>query len=220
MVIYKCADMTNPTNKVSLPRDEVISTYKETYSVSKVLAHFGYPRGNSDKRADINNILKEEGIFEGNSGPNVIRLRDERKKKTMLERYGVENYSYTLMGKGNTHNQREMKQLPFVEEFRVYQRECENLTKKYKRTIKNPPTHCEYIGIEFIDDTIANPNDPTKRTIDHKKSLYVCWLEGVSPQEACDPSNLAWVCRYANSVKGNANYEDIQHTLDLIKARL
>ena len=206
--------------KITLSRYEVISVYKKTYSVTEVLKHFGCPRGNSDMRMKINDILKEEGIFEGNSGPNVNRLKQEKIKKTMLKKYGVDNYSYTKGGTTNLHNHREKSSFPIVESFREYQRQVNIETKKVVRKIKDRPSKCEYLGLDFVDDNIANPNDQLKRTIDHKKSVYNCWLEGISVKEASSPDNLAWVCRYINSIKGNADYNDIKHIFSKIKNKL
>lgn len=207
-------------NRIILPQDEVISAYKQTYSVSQVLKHFGYPRGNSERRAQINQILKDADIFEGNSGPNVARKKQERIEKTSLERYGVKNFSLTKEGRNNLHNHREKTSLPLVEEFRIYQSEVNRQTKKNVRKIKDRPERCEYLGVEFVDDAVANPNDHFKRTIDHKKSIYSCWLDGVSVQEAAGLDNLAWVCRYVNSIKGNCDYEDIKHIFAKIKEKL
>jgi hypothetical protein len=209
-------------NRIVLSRDEVISVYKETYSVTQVLKHFGYPKGNSERRKQITDILREEDIFEGLSGPNVSRKRQERIEKTNLEKYGVKNYSYTKHGSLNLHNHRDKTPFPIVEEFRIYQQQVTCETKKTIRKLKNTlkPTHCEYLGIEFVDDKIANPNDQLKRTIDHKKSVYSCWIDGLSPEEASQQSNLAWICRYANSIKGNADYDDIKHIFPKIKEKL
>jgi hypothetical protein len=209
-------------NKHFLPRDEVISVYTETYSVTDVLKHFGYPKGNSNRRKEINNILKEENIFEGNSGPNVLRKKQEKIEKTNLEKYGVKNYSHTKHGSLNLHNSRNKTPFPIVEEFRMYQQKVTYETKKTIRKLKNipKPTYCEYLGVEFVDDKIANPNDQLKRTIDHKKSVYSCWIDGLTPEEASHQDNLAWICRYANSIKGNADYDDIKHIFPKIKEKL
>jgi hypothetical protein len=207
-------------NKIILSRDEVISVYKETYSVTQVLKYFGYPHGNTERRKQITDILKEEGLFEGNSGPNVIRMKQQKAKETMLEKYGVENYSHTECGAKNLHNSRDKSFFPIVESFREYQNEVNRETKRTIRKIKNRPTKCEYLGLDFVDDNIANPNDQLKRTIDHKKSVYNCWLEGMSVKEASSPDNLAWVCRYINSIKGNTDYDDIKHIFPKIKEKL
>jgi len=207
-------------NKIILSRDEIISVYKETYSVTQVLKHFNYPKGNAERRKQITNILKEEGLFEGNSGPNVIKRKQQKAKKTMLEKYGVENYSHTKTGSKNLHNHREKSSFPIIESFRKYQNEVNRETKKTIRKMKNKPTKCEYLGVNFIDDKIANPNDQLKRTIDHKKSVYNCWLEGITAKEASSPDNLAWVCRYINSIKGNADYDNIKHIFPKIKDKL
>ena len=74
-------------DRIILSRDEVISTYKETYSVTQVLKHFGYPKGNAERRKQIPDILREEDIFEGVSGTNVLRKRQERIEKTNLEKF-------------------------------------------------------------------------------------------------------------------------------------
>jgi hypothetical protein len=207
-------------NKIILSRDEIISVYKETYSVTQVLKYFNYPKGNAERRKQITNILKEEGLFEGNSGPNVIRMKQQKAKETMLKKYGVENYSHTKNGHKNLHNYREKSSFPIVESFREYQNEVNKETKKTIRKMKNKPTKCEYLEVDFVDDNIANPNDQLKRTIDHKKSVYNCWLEGISTKEASSPDNLAWVCRYINSIKGNADYDTIKYIFPKIKEKL
>ena len=204
-----------------LLREEVISVYKETYSVTQVLKHFNYPHGNSERRNEINTILKEEGIFEGSTGPNVLKKKQERIERTNLEKYGVINYSQTDGGKNNFHNQRERHSFCIdVDDFKVFQEQVRTQTKKNIRKIKDRPTHCEYLGVEFVDDNICNPNDYRKRSIDHRKSVYSCWLDNMSVEETCHPDNLSWVCKYVNSVKGNTDYEDFLPFIDKLKGKM
>ena len=203
-------------------KEQIISAYKETYSVSQVLLYFGYTVTSSSKRNKITKMLKEEGVYDGAYGKNAVRKKIERIEKTNLEIYGVKNYSYTKHGSLNLHNHRDKTSFPIVEEFRLYQQQVTYETKKTIRKLKHipKPTHCEYLGVEFVDDNIANPNDQLKRTIDHKKSVYNCWLDGLSPEEASHQDNLVWICRYANSIKGNADYDDIKYVFPKIKEKL
>jgi hypothetical protein len=64
--------------------------------------------------------------------------------------------------------------------------------------------YCHYTGIKFADaeQQFVNPNDPRKRSLDHKIPLSICYINGMTMDEANHPDNLCWCLKVINSVRG------------------
>jgi len=82
-----------------------------------------------------------------------------------------------------------------------------DLTKKNVRSI-DKPKYCFYTGIKFADEYgKVNPNDPCKRSIDHIKSIYECFLTGIAIEEAASIENIVFCLKICNTIKGNAEIQ-------------
>lgn len=83
------------------------------------------------------------------------------------------------------------------------------------------PTVCFYTDLPFADNIgEVNPNDPYKRTVDHKKPVLICFLAGTPIEEAARPENLSFVLRCVNTAKANTRHEDFLPIAKIIKQEL
>jgi len=185
-------------------KTKYIERYQDTYSVSEILKSFDDGVG----RGRIINILKEAGIYEGLSGPNYLKKKVETHKKLMMEKYGVTNWGQTTGGGYRSQNKIPYKKISFLDEqYKEYRILVDKETKKSIKKI-DLPKYCYYTGIEFSDvEGPVNPNDPRKRSIDHKIPVIVCYLNGVSVEQASNIDNIIFVLKYVNSVKSNTEHE-------------
>lgn len=177
-----------------------IDKYLETYSVSEVMKQANDGVG----RNRIVNVLKDRGIYEGLNGPNYLKKKVEKIEKILLEKYNVKNWGQTKEGGYKKHNKIPYKKISYLsDEYKDYRRLVTKETEKNLKKI-NPPKYCYYTGILFADEEyIPNPNDPRKRSIDHKIPIILCYLNGMSVKEASSVDNLIFVLKYVNSVKTN-----------------
>jgi hypothetical protein len=179
--------------------------YLKTYNVSEILREF--PNTN---RRRVTAFLKEEGIFESLNGENYLKAKVKQQESLMMQRHGVRNWGQIPGGrkKLDTINNIPYDKLDFEPQLREYKSTVNKLTKRNFRRMKDIPTHCFYSGIEFADlKGTPNPNDPFKRTIDHKKPIILCYFDGMSVEEAADEANLIFIIRYLNSLKSNTTHE-------------
>ncbi|NDG32892.1 hypothetical protein EB118_22840 [bacterium] len=185
-------------------KEKYIQKYKETYSVSEILRTFNDGIG----RKKIINLLKEEGIYEGLNGPNYLKKKVENNEKIMMKKYGVINWGQTKDGGYKSQNKIPYKKISYLnEEYKEYKNQVE---KETKLNIKNIdlPEYCFYTGIQFADvEGPVNPNDPRKRSVDHKIPVIICYLNGFSTNQASDLTNLIFVLKYVNSIKSNTDHE-------------
>ena len=77
-------------------------------------------------------------------------------------------------------------------------------TRKDVRPVLPLEDYCYYTGIQFADveNEHTNPNDPRKRTLDHKIPLSICYMRGMSMDESNHPDNLVWCLRVINNIRG------------------
>jgi len=187
---------------------KTIESYKDSYSVSQVMTETGYSRNK------IVDLLKTEGIYEGLKGPNYsIKMRERMQNQSQPI-----NKGQRALIESNTIS---YDRIPFDNELLSYKKKVEKLSRKNALELKST-THCEYTGIPFADNfkEKVNPNDPRKRSIDHKTSVIHCFLEGKSVEECSQVSNLAYVLRYVNSIKGNMNLKDFEPLRKVLKEKL
>lgn len=185
----------------------ITEMYRETYSVSAILRAC---KGRNLKigRGRINAILKAAGLYEGLAGENYLKKKVEAHKSLMLEKHGVENWGQTENGGYRSLNKIEYSKLSYLtDEFTAYREKVRALTKKNLAKLPKPD-YCEYTGVRFADvEGRANPNDPRKRSIDHKLPVIHCYLNGIPAEDAAGLDNLMRVLKYVNSVKGNTLHE-------------
>lgn len=200
--------------------ESVIELYKETYSVSQVIEKTGM------NRKAITKILKDANVYEGLSGPNYLAKKAENHKKVMLEKYGVENISQIRQNGIVKDNSIEYSKVSFDEKLKEYKDKVYRYSKKIiyskKSKLVDIPDTCFYTGITFADclQERVNPNDPYKRTIDHKHPIILCYTEGWSIEEAGGPDNVTFVLRYINNLKSNTTHESFLAIAEQIKPHL
>jgi len=192
-------------------KQKYINEYLETYSVSELLKR--YQETDNINRKKLVNLLKDSGVYEGLNGPNYLKKKTENHKKLMMERYGVENWGQ-VKGEGwDKLNSIPYNKIDVLDtKYKKYRDRVTKLQKKYlDESIKlgTVPDYCEYTGILFADTEYenVNPNDPRKRTIDHKVPVIYCYLNDVSIKDCATPENMVFVLRYVNSIKGNTLHE-------------
>jgi hypothetical protein len=193
----------------------VVNHYKTCYSVLETAKKTNIAYG------QVRRILIEKGIFESFTGENYKKANTKRIKKSTLEKYGVDNISKLNPSGWSTQNHIPYEKMLFDEELGKYRNRVSKLTRKNTKYIKDN-TKCFYTRIEFTDNRTkdVNPNDPKKRSVDHRKSVIECFLDGLSPEECAHPSNLVFVLKYVNTIKGNTKEESFIPIAEKIRNRL
>jgi len=79
--------------------------------------------------------------------------------------------------------------------------------------------YCYHTGIKFIDAEIENPNpnDPRKRSLDHIKPLVICFIEGMTIDEANHPDNLCWCLKCVNNVRACTDIKSFKVVADFYR---
>lgn len=197
---------------------DIVAIYKEHWSVSEVIRQTGLTR------RKIVDILKKENVYEGINGPNYLANKAKKHRENMQEKYGVDNISQLRPNKTIERNKIPYEKINFDAKFNEYRKKVYNLTrnKMHKKKELDIPEKCFYTGIEFSDALTeeVNPNDPFKRTIDHKHPVIMCYLEGWSIEEAASNDNLIFVLRYVNSLKSNTTHEAFLPIANKLKEKL
>lgn len=198
--------------------ETIINLYKETYSVSEVMRQIKMSRGK------ITKILKDADVYEGLSGPNYVAKKQELLRAKMQEKYGVDNIS-----QAQTNSLIERNKIPYdspqlLDDLEEYTRKVRRHTKNIfnRKNVATPPEVCYYTGIKFNDVLLeeVNPNDPYKRTVDHKHPILQCYLDGWSVEDAGGEDNLIFVLRVVNSIKSNTPHESFLPIAEQLKERL
>lgn len=181
-----------------------VNKYLESYSVSQVMRQANDGVG----RNTIVNILKEHGIYEGLSGPNYLKKKVQTQEKLMMKKYGVINWGQTKEGGYKKQNKIPYKKISYLsDEYKEYRSLVIKETEKNLKKITKPK-YCHYTGVLFADEEYSpNPNDPRKRSIDHKIPIILCYLNGVEAKKAASLDNIVFVLKYVNSVKSNMTEE-------------
>ena len=108
-----------------------------------------------------------------------------------------------------------------IENFKKYHKEVNLYTERNKKKlIKN--NYCYYTGIEFADVNRLNinPNDPLKRSVDHKISILRGFVENIDPEIIGSHINLVYCIRYCNTLKANMSVEDFAFYVKYIREEL
>lgn len=185
----------------------IVKEYQKTYSVSEVMKH---PNLRGIGRIPITRHLKELGLYEGISGQNQQKKKQEKIQNTMMSRYGVINN-----GQRDNQGFSVLNRIPYTDikilsqDYQEYRKKVDKFTGKTVSKMKLPE-FCFYTKVRFADaerDKV-NPNDQRKRTVDHKIPVIVGYLQGLSPEEMSSTENITFVLRYVNTVKGNTQHND------------
>lgn len=128
----------------------------------------------------------------------------------MITEYGVINNGQRAGQGFGPRNKIPYNTVDFLDtQYQLFRNKVERLTKK--NISKLPiPDYCYYTGVKFVDSeiTLVNPNDPRKRTVDHKIPIIVGYLKGQSIEELSSLDNICYCLRYVNTIKGNTSYQD------------
>jgi hypothetical protein len=158
----------------------------------------------------IDKLLNLQKVKKGIGNKNMQLAKQQKMKETMLERYGVENYGQLPQGGWAKRNNIPYKRSNISEEYKEYRKVVDYYTRKFHESqvrSNTLPTHCFYTGIEFNDNilTEVNPNDPLKRTIDHRISVIESFINGTLPEHTAAPKNMIYCIRVINNLKSNTN---------------
>jgi hypothetical protein len=184
--------------------------------VSHILDNVDYVENTKVFREELVNLFKQEKIYQGVGGLSA-KQKQNKIQSTMKERYGVANAGQ-MPGNGWSNNDLEKTEVYFLEQFKEYTEEVDLLTKKNKKQLV-VTDYCYYTGIKFADafSDKVNPNDPLKRSLDHKISKWVGFFTGLDPEEVASSSNLVWCLKYCNSVKNQMTAQQFKPYAEKIR---
>jgi hypothetical protein len=200
--------------KIEENKKEIIKYYQEHLSVRACSVNFKI------SYSPIESMLKQEGVHRGISDKERCKKNFDRLKNSVKNKYGITNVSQLHLSNLKERNSIEFKRPKFMTSFVEYSKEVKRISNKNKKLLKKQK-YCYYTGIIFADSDEncggggVNPNDPTKRTLDHKISVFDGFMNNIEPQIIASPTNLVECLRYCNSVKGNMSADQF-----LSKARL
>ena len=201
-----------------MTNEKIIELYRQTYSVTEVLKHIEYGRAKTVK------ILKAADVYEGLNGPNYIAMKLKKHKEVMQQKYGVDNISQLRTSKLIESNKIGYDKFDFDDELKHYTNEVRKYTKNLvtRKKLVAFPTECFYTNIEFVDVSKqhVNPNDPLKRTVDHKHPIILCYFDGWTIEQAGGKDNIIFVLRYVNSLKSNTTHECFLPIANKVKEKL
>ena len=204
--------------KTKIATIDIVEEYKKSYSISEMLRTLGLINS-TGARGHIKSILVEKGVYQGVGGLSALH-KQTRIQKTMKDRYGVINAGQMPNG-GWKHNDVEMNSVSFLKEFTSYCIDVDKYTKiNKKRMIMS--NHCYYTGITFADVMMdkVNPNDPLKKSIDHKISKWAGFMTGESPDMIGSTQNLVYCLKYCNTIKNQMCEDTFKPYAFIIREKL
>jgi hypothetical protein len=160
----------------------------------------------------IDLILKDLGIKQNLSNKELNAKRQQKMQKTMFDRYGVTNNGQRLGQGWNNLNSIEYTKLDLDTALTDFRKNVNYLTRKHVERLKKQgliPTKCYYTDITFKDELQknVNPNDPYKRSVDHRVPVIEMFLQGYTPEEVCKEENIVFCLRTVNTYKANTPEE-------------
>jgi hypothetical protein len=198
-------------------KDLILSKYiKDEYSLTELLDFINDMIGtelgksfaySSADGKSLKTWLVDNGVYRKYT---PTQRRTQKIKETTIKNHGVLNIGCTKLYGWNNTNKIEYKKVSFLTDgFKKYEKKVKTETLKSIRK-KEILDFCEYTGIKFIDAELGlsvNPNDPRKRSVDHKIPVIWGYLNGIKPEVIGGIGNLAFVLRYVNTIKSNTLYE-------------
>ena len=167
-----------------------------------------YDDFNFRKIAQINSLLNNYTKFLPNAPIFLENFIFTDLVKNIFEK------SYTSMSHYN-----------FDEEFKQFRKQVDYLTRKYTELLKRNntiPTTCFYTSVQFKDvNNKVNPNDPYKRTVDHRVPVIEMFLTRKTPEETAAAENIVFCLRIVNSYKSSSPEEYfVEKIVPYIKEKL
>jgi len=200
----------------------IFNYYKECLNVSEcckyIISKEGTLLGESAIRKHIvNPILKGAGVFKTFGDTEFEKFRQAKLKSAMMSKYGVVNNSQR-----QNQGYKRLNKIPYIktqfsEDLVAYRKQCDAYTfKKLKKDKKSGslPSRCEYTNIEFADiKGETNPNDPYKRTLDHRVPITIAYLNDWSVERVSDDSNLVYCLRIINNIKSTMDEDTFKRDI-------
>lgn len=166
---------------------------------------FGYKSNlmNPEYQKKIKNILKEkygtENFFEIN-----------RTKKEIKEKFSIKELVYSLIGDVDLSEDR-YEDVIINQDYLKYRNECRRITKSNLKNLLNNWDGTDfYDGEKISENCNLNHNDPKYPTLDHKRSIYFGFVNGISPIEIGSIENLCITKRSINSSKCSMNESEFR----------
>lgn len=199
-------DMNKYINSLNIFEKEVIDQYiNNELSIDELGAWCNekfYTNQNAHYKL-LKPWLSERGIYRGNS--ITTKRRTKKIQETTLQNHGTLVVSHYRIDS----NKIIYKKVPYLDI--GYKKYYDAVTKETKKSLKEKEIkqYCEYTGIKFGDANgeMINPNDPVKRSVDHKIPIIWGYLNNIPINIIGGKENLAYVLKYVNTVKGNTLYE-------------
>lgn len=221
--INKCEAYKDHVEQIKLIiQRDAPAYYQECLSVSETIKfiqpHTQYVMSGSLRKLIVEH-LNEIGIYRGLGDPELNAKRQQRTQKTMMERYGVVNNGQREGQGFSLINKIPYQQLDMMVRAKEFRSVVDNdLKKKRTRNQIEILDHCQYTGVEFADVRgPTNPNDPLKRSFDHRVPVIECFFKGWSVEQVNSPDNLIQCVRVINTIKGNTREESFLELLPQIK---
>ena len=128
---------------------------------------------------------------------------------TCLERYGVEHPSQYYKIKERTLLSRNCNRRYDLSEYEIYRYKVDKLTSKNKKKLYEMWNGYDYYENIYIKDNfILNFRCSDYPSIDHKKSVFYCFLNNISQEECSNIDNLCITTRSNNSKKNRKNEKE------------
>lgn len=169
-------------------------------------------------------LLKNKGVFSRMPASTVIN-----QKKSLMESYGVLNPGQLKeqREKLSERNKADVYKVSFSEEYLSFRKEVDKLTsrvkKRWRRKGDHDPVVDYYTGLPFLQEMISTDlmQGDLYPTIDHKLSIYYCYINNISPAICASEENLCWTFRYLNGRKNDLpEHIFITHVLPLYKLKM
>jgi len=168
-----------------------------------------YNRGSKHGQYTCSSKCSKDKIKKSNLetfGTEYVFLNDEIKDKidkTNIERYGYKNpmKNKDVVEKYAESRRKEIKEIDG--DMIKYRDEVRRITRKHKKELLENWDGYDFYDGEYIKDNFSLPHHhKLYPTIDHKKSIFQCYNNGVSVKECANISNLCITTRSNNSKKG------------------
>lgn len=145
-------------------------------------------------------------------------MRQKRVQQTMLERHGVINAGQLPGGGFGTRNNIPYKKPKVSEDYLKYRKQVDQQTPKTVAKIKKEgrlPDTCYYTGVRFADAEldVVNPNDPLKKTVDHRIPVSAGFFTGMTVSEVCSETNVVFCLKIVNTLKHNDTEESFRKSI-------
>lgn len=162
-----------------------------------------YPFQDKDIMKEYNEFIKEKYGVDHISHSEEIK---NKKINTCLKRYGVK---YALQNKDvikkriETLEKNRTYDLNDIKDYRYL---VVKMTKRNKKELLEKWNGYDYYDNQYIADNFnLSPSDRQYPTIDHKLSIFFCFMNNISVEEASSIENLCMTKRTYNSSKNRKN---------------